>query len=65
MAGIRTATQTLLSALEDFGESEPRDCLVIYNNEAGDLCWSCTSDAMSVKFGLIESCKQVLIAGIK
>jgi hypothetical protein len=36
----RTPTGTLMRCLEDFGESEPARVLVIYTNEAGDLCYS-------------------------
>jgi hypothetical protein len=36
----RGPTETLVSCLEEFGESEPERVLVIWVNEAGDLCWS-------------------------
>jgi hypothetical protein len=36
----RSPTATLLSCLEDFGESEPAKAIVIYTNADGDLCWS-------------------------
>lgn len=65
MAQIRTATETLVACMEEFGVSEPKDCLVIYTNEAGDLCWSTTTDSTVVKFGLLEACKQFMIANIK
>jgi len=57
----RTSTETLVSAMEDMGTSEARDCLVIYTNQNGDLCWSCTSDSFTVKFGLLEACKQAMV----
>ena len=53
----RTPTATLMAALEDFGEDEPRECIVIYTTASGDMAWSCSSDAVSVKLGLIEACK--------
>ena len=53
----RSATQTLMTAMEDFGQNEPRDCMIIYTNEDGELCWSCTSDSCVIKLGLVESCR--------
>lgn len=64
MPNTRTATETLVSVMEDFGDAEPKECIVIYTNEAGDLCWSTTSDSMTIKLGLLEACKQFIIAGI-
>ena len=46
-----------MAALEDFGADEPRDCIVIYTTAGGDLAWSCSSDAVSTKLGLIEAAK--------
>ena len=37
---VRTPTETLVWCLEDFGDSEPKKVLVIWTNQAGDLCWS-------------------------
>ena len=62
MAATRTATQTLITALEYFGEDEPKECLVIYTSESGDLCWSCTTGSRVVKLGLLEACKQSIIS---
>lgn len=56
----RSATETLVSAMEDFGENEPKDCLIIYANEAGELVWSCTSNSYVIKLGLVESCREHL-----
>ena len=36
----RSPTATLVNCLEEFGVSEPKKVLVIWTNEAGDLCWS-------------------------
>ncbi len=36
----RSPTETLVKCLEDFGDSEPQRVIVVYVNEAGDLCWS-------------------------
>ena len=37
---VRTPTETLVKCMEDFGESEPTKCIVIYLNVGGDICWS-------------------------
>ena len=60
----RTPTETLLSAMEEFGQCEPKDCLVIYTNEGGDLVWLCSSDQISTKLGLIEACKYFILKKI-
>ena len=65
MSTARTATETLVTVMEEFGECEPKDCIVIYTNANGDLCWSSTSDSQVVKFGLLEACKQFMIARIQ
>jgi len=37
---VRSPTETLVDCMEDFGEAEPNKLLVIWTNEAGDLCWA-------------------------
>ena len=64
MEKSRTATEILVGVMEEFGICEPKECLVIYTNADGDLCWSSTSDSQVVKFGLLEACKQFMIARI-
>lgn len=61
---IRTATETLLSCMEDFGESEPKECMVIYTNENGDMCFSSTTDSLVIKLGLLELSKQYILKKI-
>jgi hypothetical protein len=61
----RTASEALIHVMEDFGESEPKDVLVIYTNQAGDLCWSSSTDSQTIKFGLLEMCKQSMIKAMK
>ena len=65
MAKTRSATETLVAVMEDFGEIEPKEVLVIYTNESGDICWSTTTDSLVVKLGLLEACKQCIVAGIE
>jgi hypothetical protein len=62
---IRTATQTLMDAMEEFGCAEPNDCMIIWTDSQGDICWSTTSDALTVKLGMIETVKAMIIKGIE
>lgn len=58
----RTATETIMNVMEEFGNSEPKEMIVIYINTEGDLCWSATTDSIVTRFGLVEACKQALIS---
>jgi hypothetical protein len=64
MPVARTATETLIAAMEEFGNDEPKECIIVYTTSAGDLCWSSNSDSQVIKFGLLEACKQFMIARI-
>lgn len=57
---IRTATETLMSAMTEFGQTEPRDCIVIWTNEAGDICWSSSTDSQLIKIGMVEMLRTIL-----
>lgn len=37
---IRTPTDTLMKCMEEFGDAEPQRVIVVWTNDAGDLCWS-------------------------
>ena len=55
---VRSPTQTLMACLEDFGASEATKCLVIYTNEAGDICWSSSGPYhFSEVIGMLECVK--------
>jgi hypothetical protein len=49
-----------MSAMERFSEAEPKDCLIIWTDEAGDVCWSSSTDALTVKIGLVGYVATVL-----
>lgn len=61
----RTATETVMSAMEQFGEIEPKDCLIIWTDESGDICWSCTTDSQVVRLGMIEFMKTILMKKVE
>ena len=61
---IRSATATLIAVMENFGDSEPMDALVIYTDQDGDLRWSSTTDSLVVKLGLLDACREGIVAGI-
>jgi hypothetical protein len=53
----RTATDTLIHIMEEFGKAEPHDCIVIWTDEEGDICWSSSTDSYCTKIGLLETAK--------
>ena len=57
----RTPTETLVRCLEEFGEVEPVNVMVIWTDVAGDIAWSTNTDSQVIKFGMIEFVKQLLI----
>lgn len=57
---MRSATETVMKAMECFGQAEPEDCLIVWTDESGDLCWSCTTDSIVTKIGLVESMRTIL-----
>lgn len=62
---VCTPTQVLMNCLEEFGESEAKEVIVVYTNTQGDLCWHCSSDSIVKKLGLLEACKQFMVSKFK
>ena len=60
----QSATDTLVNAMEEFGRAEPKECMIIWTDSEGDICWSSTTDALTVKLGMIELVKAMIIKGI-
>ena len=55
---LRSPTETLLHALEDFGASEPTRAMVLWVNEAGDLVWMVSGpSSFTHVIGMLECCK--------
>ena len=63
MAETRTPTETLIKCMEDFGEDEPENLMVIYTTKGGDLAWSSTTDSISMKIGMLEFAKACILKG--
>ena len=61
----RTPSETLIDALESFGEDEPRELIVIYTTQAGDLVWYSTSSITSQKVGMLETAKYWVLENAK
>lgn len=59
---MRSPTDTLIAAMEEVGTA--RECIIVMINEAGEIIWSCSSDALTVKLGLLETAKHCIVAGI-
>jgi hypothetical protein len=56
----RSPTETVMAAMETFGEIEPKECIIIWTDESGDICWSSTTDSQVVRLGMIELLKTIL-----
>jgi hypothetical protein len=57
----RTPTELIMKCLEEFGECEAVNCIVIWTDAAGDICWSSSTDSQVVKIGMVEFVKQLLV----
>ncbi len=57
----RSPNDVMMVCLEDFGKSEPRAVLVIYVNDDGDLCTSSSSASLSLKIGMLEMAKDLML----
>jgi hypothetical protein len=57
----KSASDTLMRAMERFGESEPKFAIVIFINEADELHWLRSDTSATTTVGVLESIKaQVL-----
>lgn len=61
----RTPTETLMDALEAFGEDEPKEVIVIYTTQAGDLIWHSSISTTSIKVGMLETAKFWVLEAMK
>lgn len=61
----RTPTDTLMTAMEEFGRAEPLDCMIIWTDQSGDICWSSTTDSRVTRLGMIEMVKTLIVKGIE
>lgn len=57
---IRSATDTLVNAMEEFGRAEPNECMIIWTDQSGDICWSTTTDSPVTKLGMLEMVKTMI-----
>lgn len=53
----QTATEILMTCLEDFGEDEPENVIVVWNTKSGDMAWLSNIRFTSAKVGLLELAK--------
>lgn len=61
----RTPTDTLVSAMESFGEDEPKNVIVVFTSKAGDLLWLSSTSTTSEKVGMLETAKFWVLEGAK
>ena len=58
----RTPTETLMACLTRFGEAEPTRVMVMWTDEAGDLCWSLSgSRSYTAMIGMLECARAALM----
>ena len=62
---LRTPTDTLLEAMQSFSEDEPKDCIVVYTSQAGDLIMLSSTNSTSHKIGLLETAKFWVLENMK
>ena len=46
-----------MKALEEFGVDEPKECILVFSTQGGDICTMSSTDAVSMKVGLLETAK--------
>lgn len=60
---VRTPSETLLECLEQFGDAEPDRAMVVWTDEAGDLCWATSGQrSYTVMIGMLKCVEAVLMA---
>lgn len=57
----RTASETLIDVLEDFGEDEPRNVMVIWTTKSGNIAWSTSTSHACVQLGMLELTKMHVV----
>lgn len=62
---VPTPSQLLISCMEDFGRSEPTVAIVVYLNQAGDICWRSSTDHTTTCIGMLELTKVLIIEKLK
>jgi hypothetical protein len=59
---FRNATDTVVAALESFGESEPKSLLIIHTNDSGNVVVTANCGKV-MGLGLVETVKAMILAG--
>lgn len=58
-----TASEVVIKALEDFGISEPETVLILFTNEAGNICCRSNTDSTCMKVGMLRYAERILLNG--
>jgi hypothetical protein len=56
-----SGTDTLMAAMETFGESEPKFAIVIFVNEKDELHWLRSDNSCTTTIGVLEAIKAQVI----
>lgn len=57
----KTPTELLIYCMDEFAKVEPLEVIVVWTDEAGDLCWADTTNKLSAKVGMLECAKQYIM----
>ena len=49
-----------MEAMTEFGVVEPKECIIVWIDEGGDICWSSSTDSQSAKLGMVEMLRTIL-----
>lgn len=60
----RSPTETLMHVMEEFGKSEPIDCLVIWIDQGGDVAWSQSTRSRAIMIGMVDMVREITMHGI-
>lgn len=55
-----TGSEVLINTLEDFGQIEPTEVIVIYTNANGDLVYRSNIEGTSMKIGMLTMALEVI-----
>jgi hypothetical protein len=55
----RTPSATLMKAMEEFGKSEPIDCLVVWIDESGEIAWSQSTRSRAILIGMLDMVREM------
>ena len=59
-----TPSELLIEVMEEFGKSEPLQCVIVFVSEDGSMNWHSNTDSISHSIGMLEMAKQFIIGDL-